>query len=301
MAVPIQLTTNVQNETFGGVTYHIEGELVPALHLELSNTGVYFEHHILLWKDPAVMIALHPMKGAFKRMLAGMPFLLTGASGPGRIAFSRDGAGHVFGLHLSPGTSVDVREHQWLAATDNVDYKFTRVKGAANMLLGGTGFFIDTFSAPPTPTAARRARSARMRIAPSRRARTPEPERCCRGETLFRPAPLHKSTAVRLPVRQSRPPSHDGDLSGSRTREENQCPRSPSFTGEALAHREAGWAGNCTGPAKKRTVGRASSFLKFLSNDAALRQTRFARGEIQPLRQILRQPYGDCITHLLEV
>ena len=33
MAVPVQLTTNVQNETFGGVTYHIEGELVPALHL----------------------------------------------------------------------------------------------------------------------------------------------------------------------------------------------------------------------------------------------------------------------------
>jgi uncharacterized protein (AIM24 family) len=116
--------------------------------MELSNTGVYFEHHILLWKDPAVMVALHPMKGAFKRMLAGMPFLLTGASGPGRIAFSRDGAGHVFGLHLKPGESVDVREHQWLAATDNVEYTFTRVRGAANMLLGGTGFFIDTFSCP---------------------------------------------------------------------------------------------------------------------------------------------------------
>jgi hypothetical protein len=34
MAVPVQLTTNVQNETFGGVTYHIEGELAPALHLD---------------------------------------------------------------------------------------------------------------------------------------------------------------------------------------------------------------------------------------------------------------------------
>jgi uncharacterized protein (AIM24 family) len=148
MAVPIQLTTSVQNETFGGVTYHIEGELVPALHLELSNTGVYFEHHILLWKDPAVMVALHPMKGGFRRMLAGMPFMLTGANGPGRIAFSRDGAGHVFGLHLKPGMSVDAREHQWLAATNNVEYTFKRVKGAANMLLGGTGFFIDSFSCP---------------------------------------------------------------------------------------------------------------------------------------------------------
>src|ERR1039458_6945233 len=33
------IPASVQNETFGGVTYHIEGELVPALHLELSNTG----------------------------------------------------------------------------------------------------------------------------------------------------------------------------------------------------------------------------------------------------------------------
>jgi uncharacterized protein (AIM24 family) len=36
----------------------------------------------------------------------------------------------------------------WLAATDNVEYTFTRVRGAANMLLGGTGFFIDRFSCP---------------------------------------------------------------------------------------------------------------------------------------------------------
>jgi len=148
MAIPALLATNVQNESFGGVTYHIEGELVPALHIELSAIGVYFEHHILLWKDPAVQIALRPMKGAFKRMLAGMPFLLTGANGPGRIAFSRDGAGHVFGLHLKPGMAVDVREHQWLAATDSIEYTFSRVRGAANMLFSGTGFFIDTFSCP---------------------------------------------------------------------------------------------------------------------------------------------------------
>ena len=148
MAIPALLATNVQNESFGGVTYHIEGELVPALHIELTATGVYFEHHILLWKDPAVQVALRPMKGAFKRVLAGMPFMLTGAKGPGRIAFSRDGAGHVFGLHLKPGMSVDVREHQWLAATDSIEYTFSRVRGAANMLFSGTGFFIDTFSCP---------------------------------------------------------------------------------------------------------------------------------------------------------
>jgi uncharacterized protein (AIM24 family) len=39
-----------------------------------------------------------------------------------------------------------VREHQFLAATSNVDYTFERVRGISNMLLGGTGFFIDKFT-----------------------------------------------------------------------------------------------------------------------------------------------------------
>jgi uncharacterized protein (AIM24 family) len=146
MAVPVILPTGVRGETFGGVTYHIEGELVPVLHVELSAMPVYFEHHILLWKDPAVDVSLKPLKGAFKRVLSGMPVFMTQAKGPGRIAFSRDGAGHVFGLHLKVGEAVDVREHQFLAATDGVDYTFTRVKGAANLLFSGTGFFIDTFT-----------------------------------------------------------------------------------------------------------------------------------------------------------
>ena len=149
MAVPTQLPTTTQNETFAGVTYHIEGELVPVLHLELSHVPVYFEHHILLWKDPGVQVGLKALRGAFKRMLSGMPVFMTEAQGPGRIAFSRDGVGHVFALHLAPGSAVDVREHQFLAATGGVDFTFTRVKGVANMLFSGTGFFIDTFSAGP--------------------------------------------------------------------------------------------------------------------------------------------------------
>jgi uncharacterized protein (AIM24 family) len=146
MAVPVQLPTNVRNETCGGVTYHIQGELVPVLQVELGGTPVYFEHHTLLWKDPKVEIGLKHLTGAFKRMLAGMPILMTEAKGPGRIAFSRDGVGHVFPIHLRTGQAIDVREHQFLAATDGIDYTFHRVQGVANMLFGNTGFFIDTFS-----------------------------------------------------------------------------------------------------------------------------------------------------------
>ena len=145
MAVPVLLPTGVRDERFAGVTYHIEGELVPALQIELQAQPVYFEHYVLLWKDPTVQIGVQAMKGAFKRVMAGMPVFLTMASGPGRVAFSRDGVGHVFPMHLAPGQGIDVREHQFLAATESVEYGYTRVKGAANMLFGGTGFFIDSF------------------------------------------------------------------------------------------------------------------------------------------------------------
>jgi uncharacterized protein (AIM24 family) len=40
-----------------------------------------------------------------------------------------------------------VREHQFIAATDNLDYSFERIKGVQNMLLGGSGFFMDKFRA----------------------------------------------------------------------------------------------------------------------------------------------------------
>jgi uncharacterized protein (AIM24 family) len=145
---PILLATSAQDETFAGITYHLDGELVPALTVEIQpGHSVYFEHHILLWKEPSITIGIRPMKGALKRMMAGIQIFVTEATGTGQIAFSRDGAGHIFALHLEQGREVHVREHQFLAATHNIDYTFERVKGAANMLFGGTGFFIDKFKA----------------------------------------------------------------------------------------------------------------------------------------------------------
>jgi uncharacterized protein (AIM24 family) len=78
-------------------------------------------------------------------MISGMQIFVTEDLGPSQIAFSRDGPGHVFGVHLKPGQEIHVREHQFLAATGNVDYNYERVKGISKMLFGGTGFFIDKF------------------------------------------------------------------------------------------------------------------------------------------------------------
>ena len=145
--MPTLLPTQAHDETFGGVTYHLDGELVPVLTIDVSRQSVFFEHHILLWKHPSVRVALRPMKGLLKRVMAGMQIFVTEASGSGLIAFSRDGAGHIAPLHLKAGQEIDVREHQFLAATGNIDYTFARVRGVANMLFSSTGFFIDKFRA----------------------------------------------------------------------------------------------------------------------------------------------------------
>lgn len=145
---PVLLPTRVEDGQAPGLAYRIEGELVPVLHVRLApGGGVFFEHHVVLWKDPALQIGMHSMRGAFKRVIAGMPIFMTETQSPGEIAFSRDDPGHILPLHLAPGQSVQVREHQFLAATGNVDYTFNRVKGVSNMLFGGTGFFIDRFQA----------------------------------------------------------------------------------------------------------------------------------------------------------
>ena len=145
--LPKLMPTKAEAETFGGVTYHIDGELVPVLTVDVSRSSIYFEHHILLWKHSTIVIKLKQMQGALKRMMAGMQIFVTEASGPGMIAFSRDGAGHIVPIHLPQGRELEVREHQFLAATDAIDYSFTRLKGVANMLFGGTGFFVDRFHA----------------------------------------------------------------------------------------------------------------------------------------------------------
>jgi uncharacterized protein (AIM24 family) len=142
---PQLLPTGVQAETFGGVPDHIDGELVPVLTVGVSARPIYFEHHILRWKHPTVQISLQPMKGALPRMMPGMQVFVTEARREGMIAFSRDGAGHIVPIHLAQGRELHVCEHQFLAATDSIDYSFERGGARANMLFGGIGFFIDKF------------------------------------------------------------------------------------------------------------------------------------------------------------
>ena len=143
---PQLLPTQIQQGTAPGVNYRLEGELVPVLHMALDGqVPVYFEHHVLLWKDESAPLSSLKTQGGMKRSLGGMPHIVTVANGPGRVAFSRDAPGELVVLPLHPGMELDVREHAFLLASHSIQYSFVRIKGLANMLHGGSGMFMDRF------------------------------------------------------------------------------------------------------------------------------------------------------------
>jgi uncharacterized protein (AIM24 family) len=131
---------------FGQSTCQVEGEIVPVAEINLApGDAVYFEHHVLLWKEDRVPMSALPLQGGMKRVLAGLPFIISVAQGPGRIAFSRDATGELVVLPLHPGMELDVREHAFLLASHSINYSFIRIKGLRNILLGGQGMFMDRF------------------------------------------------------------------------------------------------------------------------------------------------------------
>jgi len=137
---------------FGESTCQVEGEIVPVAEINLGQgDSVFFEHHVLLWKDETTRMSVMPLSGGVKRALAGMPFIISLAHGPGRVAFSRDATGELVVLPLHPGMELDVREHAFLLASHSIDYSYLRIKGLRNILLGGQGMFMDRFVTTSVP------------------------------------------------------------------------------------------------------------------------------------------------------
>jgi uncharacterized protein (AIM24 family) len=131
---------------FSNSTCQVEGEVVPVAEIALSpGDAVFFEHHVMLWKEPQVPMMAMNTGGGMKRTIGGMPHILSIAQGPGRIAFSRDATGEIVVLPLHPGMELDVREHAFLIGTHSINYSFVRIKGLTNLLHGGSGMYMDRF------------------------------------------------------------------------------------------------------------------------------------------------------------
>jgi uncharacterized protein (AIM24 family) len=137
---------------FSQSTCQVEGEIVPVAEINLGpQDSIFFEHHVMLWKDESVAMSVMQLSGGLKRVFAGMPFLISVATGPGRIAFSRDATGELVVLPLHPGMELDVREHAFLLSSHQIGYSFVRIKGLTNILFGGQGMYMDRFVTTSTP------------------------------------------------------------------------------------------------------------------------------------------------------
>jgi uncharacterized protein (AIM24 family) len=138
--------------SFNASTCQVEGDVVPVAEINLGQgDAIFFEHHVMLWKDERVPLSLLPLSGGLARAFSGMPFLISVAQGPGRIAFSRDATGELVVLPLHPGMELDAREHAFLLCSHQIAYSFVRVKGLTNILFGGQGMYMDRFVTTNTP------------------------------------------------------------------------------------------------------------------------------------------------------
>jgi uncharacterized protein (AIM24 family) len=137
---------------FSASSCQVEGEIVPAAEINLGpGDSIFFEHHVMLWKEERVAMSTMQLAGGFKRAFAGMPFIISVATAPGRIAFSRDATGELIVLPLHPGMELDVREHAFLLSSHQIAYSFIRIKGLANILFGGQGMYMDRFVTTGAP------------------------------------------------------------------------------------------------------------------------------------------------------
>jgi uncharacterized protein (AIM24 family) len=137
---------------FSASTISADVGVVPVAEVALDpSDSVYFEHHTMLWKEPSVPMSVMSTPGGARRLLGDMPFVLSVAHGPGRLAFSRDAAGALVILPIDPGLEIEVRGHALLLASGSLSYEFTKVPGLKTMLMAGTGMYFDKFSAQTTP------------------------------------------------------------------------------------------------------------------------------------------------------
>jgi uncharacterized protein (AIM24 family) len=137
---------------FGNSTAQVEGEVVPVAEINLAGgDAVFFEHHVLLWKEESVAMSVMSTPGGAKRALGGMPFVVSVANGPGRVAFSRDASGELVVLPLHPSMELDAREHAFLLASQSITYSFVRIQGLSNILHGGGGMYMDRFVTANVP------------------------------------------------------------------------------------------------------------------------------------------------------
>ncbi len=138
--------------SIGGTQIQIDGTITPVADVDLGpGESVFFEHHAMLWKDDRTFMSVMDAPGGARRMLGDLPFVLSVATGPGRVSCSRDAPGELVVLPIDPGQELDVREHAMLLATTGLTYSFERLAGLRATLAVGSGMYLERFRADRGP------------------------------------------------------------------------------------------------------------------------------------------------------
>ena len=83
--------------------------------------------------------------------------------------------------------------------------------------------------------------------------------------------------------------------------QKSHCPRLTSLSGKAFARRKVRRPVHRACHEQEWPFVRFPGSLKFQPNDAATRKAGRSSSPIQPLREVLREPYRECVTHLLQM
>jgi uncharacterized protein (AIM24 family) len=138
--------------TFGASRIQIDGTVVPVADVELGDgDSIFFEHHAMLWKDDDTAMSVMDAPGGMRRMLGSLPFVLSVATGPGRVSCSRDAPGELIVLPVDPGQELDVREHAMLLASSSLTYSFEKLPGLKATMAVGSGMYLERFVASGSP------------------------------------------------------------------------------------------------------------------------------------------------------
>ncbi|MCI4335801.1 MAG: AIM24 family protein [Thermoplasmata archaeon] len=128
--------------------------MVPAVLATLApQESIYCEHGIMLYKDPSIGVGRKTIQSGgllstMKRTaVGGVPFFMAEFTGPGSVAFSRDGIGEIRDIELAPNEVLDVAEGSLLCAENRIPYDMIYVKGT-NRIGRMMGFWMDRLTGP---------------------------------------------------------------------------------------------------------------------------------------------------------
>jgi uncharacterized protein (AIM24 family) len=180
----------VELETLKGIVPAVLATLAP-------QESVYCEHGIMLYKDPTVSVGRKTIQsgGLLQTMkrttVGGIPYFLSEFTGPGSVAFSRDGVGEIRDLELAPNEVLDVAEGSLLCAENRIPYDMIYVKGT-NRVGRMMGFWMDRLTGPGKVALHGFGNIISMTLAPR------EPMTCDYGALLFKSATV-EATSRNIP------------------------------------------------------------------------------------------------------